>query len=95
MADILIKFGFDVVARKLFNVFQKSLKRERLVKMQSSKAQLRAWKTGLPAIADDSGLGVDTLMVHPVSTQRVTQVKGRLIKQNIWKLLDCHARCGN
>ena len=41
-----------------------------LLKARSASAQ-----TGLPAIADDSGLAVDYLDVHPVSTRRDMQAQ--------------------
>ena len=65
MADVLAQFGFDVVAQSEFGI--QSLEETGLTFVENAllKARYAAKITGLPAIADDSGLSVKALNGAP------------------------------
>ncbi|WP_413112969.1 XTP/dITP diphosphatase [Thaumasiovibrio sp. DFM-14] len=65
MADLLADFGFDVVAQSEFNVSDVAETGTTFVENAIIKARHAAQATGLPAIADDSGLEVDALEGAP------------------------------
>lgn len=65
MADRLSDFGFDVVAQSEFNVSDVAETGTTFVENAIIKARHAAKETGLPAIADDSGLEVDFLNGAP------------------------------
>ncbi|WP_087021992.1 XTP/dITP diphosphatase [Thaumasiovibrio subtropicus] len=65
MADLLAEFGFDVSAQSEFNVTDVPETGTTFVENAIIKARHAAKVTGLPAIADDSGLEVDALMGAP------------------------------
>lgn len=61
MADVLAEFGFEVVAQSEFGLESPEETGLSFVENALIKARFAAEKTGLPAIADDSGLAVDAL----------------------------------
>ncbi len=65
MADLLADFGFDVVAQSEFNVPEVAETGTTFIENAIIKARHAAKITGLPAIADDSGLEVDYLHGAP------------------------------
>ncbi|HIF9354352.1 TPA: XTP/dITP diphosphatase [Photobacterium damselae] len=65
MADLLSDFGFDVVAQSDFNVSSVAETGTTFIENAIIKARHAAKETGLPAIADDSGLEVDYLQGAP------------------------------
>ncbi|OIQ24650.1 XTP/dITP diphosphatase [uncultured Vibrio sp.] len=65
MADLLSDFGFDVVAQSEFNVSDVAETGTTFIENAIIKARHAAKETGLPAIADDSGLEVDFLQGAP------------------------------
>lgn len=65
MADLLSAFGFDVKAQSEFNVSDVAETGTTFIENAIIKARHAAKETGLPAIADDSGLEVDALNGQP------------------------------
>lgn len=65
MADLLSEFGFDVKAQSEFNVSDVAETGTTFIENAIIKARHAAKETGLPAIADDSGLEVDALNGQP------------------------------
>lgn len=61
MADVLAQFGFDVTAQSEFGIESPEETGLTFVENALLKARYAAKMTGLPAIADDSGLAVDAL----------------------------------
>lgn len=61
MADVLAQFGFEVVAQSEFGIESPEETGLTFVENALLKARHAAKMTGLPAIADDSGLAVDSL----------------------------------
>lgn len=61
MADVLRAFGFDVVAQSEFGIESPEETGLTFIENALLKARHAAKMTGLPAIADDSGLAVDAL----------------------------------
>lgn len=61
MADVLRAFGFDVVAQSEFGIESPEETGLTFIENALLKARHAAKMTGLPAIADDSGLTVDAL----------------------------------
>ncbi|EFM94752.1 MULTISPECIES: RdgB/HAM1 family non-canonical purine NTP pyrophosphatase [Actinobacillus] len=61
MADVLAQFGFDVVAQSEFGIESPEETGLTFVENALLKARYASKMTGLPAIADDSGLAVDAL----------------------------------
>ncbi|MCG9641345.1 XTP/dITP diphosphatase [Vibrio sp. Isolate34] len=88
MADILSEFGFDVVAQSEFNVSEVAETGTTFIENAIIKARHAAKETGLPAIADDSGLEVDFLNGAPGIYSARYSGEGATDEQNIEKLLD-------
>lgn len=88
MADILSEFGFDVVAQSEFNVSEVAETGTTFIENAIIKARHAAKETGLPAIADDSGLEVDYLNGAPGIYSARYSGEGATDKQNIKKLLN-------
>ena len=88
MADILSEFGFDVVAQSEFNVSEVAETGTTFIENAIIKARHASKETGLPAIADDSGLEVDYLNGAPGIYSARYSGEGATDKQNIEKLLD-------
>lgn len=65
MADVLADFGFEVVAQSEFGIESPEETGLTFVENALIKARYAAQVTGLPAIADDSGLAVDALGGEP------------------------------
>ncbi|QIM66490.1 non-canonical purine NTP pyrophosphatase, RdgB/HAM1 family [Mannheimia granulomatis] len=65
MADVLSQFGFDVVAQSEFGIVSPEETGLTFVENALIKARYAAKMTGLPAIADDSGLSVEVLGGEP------------------------------
>ncbi|WGE36516.1 RdgB/HAM1 family non-canonical purine NTP pyrophosphatase [Actinobacillus genomosp. 1] len=61
MSDVLAQFGFDVVAQSEFGIESPEETGLTFVENALLKARHASKMTGLPAIADDSGLAVDAL----------------------------------
>ncbi|MDH2998689.1 non-canonical purine NTP pyrophosphatase [Pasteurellaceae bacterium LFhippo2] len=61
MADVLSEFGFEVVAQSEFGIESPEETGLTFVENALIKARYASKMTGLPAIADDSGLAVDAL----------------------------------
>lgn len=61
MADVLAEFGFEVVAQSEFGLESPEETGLTFVENALIKARYAAKMTGLPAIADDSGLSVEAL----------------------------------
>ncbi|CAH7079857.1 dITP/XTP pyrophosphatase [Vibrio chagasii] len=88
MAGILSEFGFDVVAQSEFNVSEVAETGTTFIENAIIKARHAAKETGLPAIADDSGLEVDFLKGAPGIYSARYSGESATDKQNIEKLLD-------
>ncbi|MBD1576234.1 MULTISPECIES: XTP/dITP diphosphatase [Vibrio] len=65
MASLLADFGFDVHAQSEFNLIEAEETGTTFIENAIIKARHAAKETGLPAIADDSGLEVDYLQGAP------------------------------
>lgn len=65
MADVLAEFGFDVVAQSEFGIESPEETGLTFVENALIKARYATKMTGLPAIADDSGLAVEALGGEP------------------------------
>lgn len=65
MADVLAQFGFEVIAQSEFGLESPEETGLTFVENALIKARYAAKMTGLPAIADDSGLAVDALGGQP------------------------------
>lgn len=65
MADVLSRFGFEVVAQSEFGIESPEETGLTFVENALIKARYAAKMTGLPAIADDSGLAVEALGGKP------------------------------
>lgn len=61
MADVLDEFGFEVIAQSEFGIESPEETGLTFVENALIKARYASQMTGLPAIADDSGLAVDAL----------------------------------
>jgi XTP/dITP diphosphohydrolase len=88
MADLLRDFGFDVVAQSEFNVSDVAETGTTFVENAIIKARHAAKETGLPAIADDSGLEVDFLNGAPGIYSARYSGEGATDQTNIDKLLE-------
>ncbi|KAB0476604.1 XTP/dITP diphosphatase [Vibrio chagasii] len=88
IAGILSEFGFDVVAQSEFNVSEVAETGTTFIENAIIKARHAAKETGLPAIADDSGLEVDFLKGAPGIYSARYSGEGATDKLNIEKLLD-------
>lgn len=88
MADLLADFGFDVVAQSEFNVSEVAETGTTFIENAIIKARHAAKETGLPAIADDSGLEVDALDGAPGVYSARYAGEHATDQQNLTKLLD-------
>ncbi len=88
MADLLADFGFDVVAQSEFNVSDVAETGTTFIENAIIKARHAAKKTGLPAIADDSGLEVDYLNGAPGVYSARYSGEGATDEKNLNKLLE-------
>lgn len=61
MADVLAEFGFEVIAQSEFDIESPEETGLTFVENALIKARYASQMTGLPAIADDSGLAVEAL----------------------------------
>lgn len=87
MADVLSDFGFDVVAQSEFNVSDVAETGTTFIENAIIKARHAAKETGLPAIADDSGLEVDALHGAPGVYSARYSGEGATDQKNIDKML--------
>jgi len=87
MASLLSDFGFDVRAQSEFNVSDVAETGTTFIENAIIKARHAAKETGLPAIADDSGLEVDYLKGAPGIYSARFSGEGATDKKNIQKLL--------
>lgn len=88
LASLLSDFGLDIVAQTDLGVDSAEETGLTFIENAILKARHAAKVTGLPAIADDSGLAVDALGGAPGIYPRVIPVKTRPIKRickNCWK----------
>ncbi|ELV8762524.1 XTP/dITP diphosphatase [Vibrio fluvialis] len=88
MANLLADFGFDVVAQSEFNVSEVAETGTTFIENAIIKARHAAKETGLPAIADDSGLEVDYLGGAPGVYSARYAGEDASDQQNLEKLLD-------
>lgn len=88
MADLLSDFGFDVLAQSEFNVSEVAETGTTFIENAIIKARHAAKETGLPAIADDSGLEVDYLKGAPGIYSARYAGEDATDQQNLEKLLD-------
>lgn len=87
MADLLVDFGFDVVAQTELNVPEAAETGTTFIENAIIKARHAAKITGLPAIADDSGLEVDYLQGTPGIYSARYAGENASDQQNLEKLL--------
>lgn len=87
MADLLVDFGFDVVAQTELNVPEAEETGTTFIENAIIKARHAAKITGLPAIADDSGLEVDYLQGAPGIYSARYAGENTSDQQNLEKLL--------
>ncbi|GAM67409.1 nucleoside 5-triphosphatase rdgB [Vibrio sp. JCM 19236] len=87
MASLLSDFGFDVRAQNEFNVSEVAETGTTFIENAIIKARHAAKETGLPAIADDSGLEVDFLQGAPGIYSARFAGEGASDQQNLDKLL--------
>ncbi|WP_375321760.1 XTP/dITP diphosphatase [Aliivibrio logei] len=87
MADVLSDFGFNVVAQSEFNVSDVAETGTTFIENAIIKARHAAKETGLPAIADDSGLEVDALNGAPGVYSARYSGEGVTDQKNIDKML--------
>ncbi|AQM20385.1 XTP/dITP diphosphatase [Vibrio anguillarum] len=87
MADLLVDFGFDVVAQTELNVPEAEETGTTFIENAIIKARHSAKITGLPAIADDSGLEVDYLQGAPGIYSARYAGENASDQQNLEKLL--------
>ncbi len=88
LASLLSDFGLDIVAQTDLGVDSAEETGLTFIENAILKARHAAKVTGLPAIADDSGLAVDALGACGIFTPHVIPVKTRPIKRickNCWK----------
>ncbi len=87
MAGLLADFGFDVVAQSEFNISEAAETGTTFIENAIIKARHAAQQTGLPAIADDSGLEVDALNGAPGIYSARYAGEDATDQQNLNKLL--------
>ncbi|PKF51630.1 non-canonical purine NTP pyrophosphatase, partial [Enterovibrio nigricans] len=92
MADLLQDFGLDVIAQSEFAVADADETGTTFIENAIIKARHAAKETGLPAIADDSGLEVDYLNGAPGVYSARYAGEGKGDQANLEKLLTCMAR---
>ncbi|OEF27742.1 XTP/dITP diphosphatase [Vibrio rumoiensis] len=88
MADLLSEFGFDVEAQNQYNVSEVAETGTTFIENAIIKARHAAKETGLPAIADDSGLEVDYLKGAPGIYSARYAGENASDQQNLEKLLE-------
>ncbi|BDU38692.1 XTP/dITP diphosphatase [Vibrio nigripulchritudo] len=91
MASLLAEFGFDVVAQSDYNVSSVAETGTTFIENAIIKARHAAKETGLPAIADDSGLEVDFLKGAPGIYSARYAGEDASDQQNLEKLLEAMA----
>ncbi|MDD1782333.1 XTP/dITP diphosphatase [Enterovibrio sp. ZSDZ35] len=91
MADLLQEFGLDVMAQSEFAVADADETGTTFIENAIIKARHAAKETGLPAIADDSGLEVDYLNGAPGVYSARYAGEGKGDQANLEKLLECMA----
>ncbi|KXF80128.1 XTP/dITP diphosphatase [Enterovibrio coralii] len=91
MADLLQDFGLDVMAQSEFAVADADETGTTFIENAIIKARHAAKETGLPAIADDSGLEVDYLNGAPGVYSARYAGEGKGDQANLEKLLECMA----
>lgn len=87
MASLLADFGFEVHAQSEFNLIEAEETGATFIENAIIKARHAAKETGLPAIADDSGLEVDYLKGAPGIYSARYAGEDASDKQNLDKLL--------
>lgn len=88
MDDLLRHFGFEVVAQSEFGIADAKETGTTFIENAIIKARHAAKETGLPAIADDSGLEVDYLNGAPGVYSARYAGEGSCDDANTQKLLD-------
>ncbi|MCJ2378064.1 XTP/dITP diphosphatase [Vibrio sp. ZSDZ34] len=88
MSDLLVDFGFDVHAQSDFNVSDVEETGTTFIENAIIKARHAAKETGLPAIADDSGLEVDYLKGAPGIYSARYSGAGATDQRNLEKVLN-------
>ncbi|KDM92676.1 XTP/dITP diphosphatase [Photobacterium galatheae] len=88
MANLLADFGFEVIAQSDLNVSDVAETGTTFIENAIIKARHAAKETGLPAIADDSGLEVDALKGAPGIYSARYAGEGATDLQNLEKLLE-------
>ncbi|KUI96683.1 XTP/dITP diphosphatase [Vibrio sp. MEBiC08052] len=91
MSDLLADFGFEVLAQTDLNVSEVAETGTTFIENAIIKARHAAAETGLPAIADDSGLEVDALDGAPGIYSARYAGDDATDQQNIEKLLTAMA----
>ncbi|GAD78607.1 XTP/dITP diphosphatase [Vibrio ezurae] len=87
MATLLAEFGFEVQAQSEYKVSEVAETGTTFIENAIIKARHAAQETGLPAIADDSGLEVDFLKGAPGIYSARFAGEGATDQQNLEKLL--------
>ena len=87
MAQALTQFGFEVIAQSDLNVSEAEETGQTFIENALLKARHAAQITGLPAIADDSGLAVDFLAGAPGIYSARYAGSNASDQQNVQKLL--------
>ncbi|CAH0527018.1 XTP/dITP diphosphatase [Vibrio hippocampi] len=87
MADLLSDFGFEVNAQSEFQVSEVAETGTTFIENAIIKARHAAQATGMPAIADDSGLEVDYLKGAPGIYSARYSGEGATDQRNLEKLL--------
>lgn len=87
MAQALTQFGFEVIAQSDLNVSEAEETGQTFIENALIKARHAAQITGLPAIADDSGLAVDFLAGAPGIYSARYAGSNASDQQNVQKLL--------
>ncbi|MDO6708066.1 XTP/dITP diphosphatase [Photobacterium sp. 1_MG-2023] len=88
MASLLADFGFDVIAQSDLSVSGVAETGTTFIENAIIKARHAARETGLPAIADDSGLAVDALKGAPGIYSARYAGEDASDQQNLDKLLE-------
>lgn len=88
MADLLSEFGFEVEAQSQYKVSEVAETGTTFIENAIIKARHAAKETGLPAIADDSGLEVDALQGAPGIYSARYSGEGATDQRNLDKLLE-------
>ena len=83
MADVLADFGFEVIAQTDLGIESPEETGLTFVENAILKARYASEKSGLPAIADDSGLVLDCIL-HVMLVWMVTKLM-RKTEKNYWQ----------